>query len=121
MIPPKSGYLLRIFIGESDRHEGRPLYEWLVHKAREKGLAGATVVRGLAGFGAHSRLHTAKILRLSTDLPVIIEIVDTREKIEAFMPIVDDVVGEGLATIEKVDIRFYRSGSSERSNGEVAT
>ena len=78
--------------------------------AREHGLAGATVLRGLEGFGAHSRLHTAKILRLSTDLPVVIEIVDTREKIEAFMPVVDGAVKEGLATLEKVDIRFYRSG-----------
>ncbi len=88
----------------------KPLFEWLVARAREHGLAGATVLRGLEGYGAQSRLHTAKILRLSTDLPVVIEIVDTREKIEAFMPVVDGAVKEGLATIEKVDIRFYRSG-----------
>jgi PII-like signaling protein len=111
MILPRQGHLLRIFIGESDRHQGVPLYEWLLQKAREHGLAGATVLRGLAGFGAHSRMHTAKILRLSTDLPVIIEIVDTIEKIETFLPLIDEAVTEGLATLERVDIRFYRSGS----------
>jgi PII-like signaling protein len=110
MMLPREGHLLRIFIGESDRHEHRPLYEWLVRKAREHGLAGATVLRGTEGFGAASRLHTAKILRLSTDLPVVVEIVDTIEKIESFLPIVDDAVTEGLATVEKVDIRFYRTG-----------
>jgi uncharacterized protein len=113
MILPREGHLLRIFIGESDRYEGQPLYEWLVQRAREHGLAGATVLRGLEGFGAHSRLHTAKILRLSTDLPVVIEIVDTQDKIEAFLPAVDEAIKEGLATIEKVDIRFSRSGGSE--------
>jgi hypothetical protein len=112
MMLPREGHLLRIFLGESDQHEGRALYEWIVRKAREQGLAGATVLRGLEGFGAHSRLHTAKILDLSTDLPVIVEIVDTIEKIEAFLPIVDAAVGEGMATVEKVDIRFYRSGRS---------
>jgi hypothetical protein len=111
MILPRQGHLLRIFIGESDRHQGVPLYEWLLQKAREHGLAGATVLRGLAGFGAHSRMHTAKILRLSTDLPVIIEIVDTIEKIETFLHLIDEAVTEGLATLERVDIRFYRSGS----------
>lgn len=109
MVLPRDGHLLRIFIGESDRHDGIPLYEWIVRKAREHGLAGATVLRGLEGFGANSHLHTAKILRLSTDLPLVIEIVDTIEKIEAFMPIVDEVVEEGLATLERVEIRFYRS------------
>ncbi len=117
MILPREGHLLRIFIGESDRHEGRPLYEWLVLRAREHGLAGATVLRGLQGFGAHSRLHTAKILRLSTDLPLVVEIVDTREKIDAFLPVVDAAVREGLATIEKVDIRFYRSGEGGTDRG----
>jgi uncharacterized protein len=107
---PQEGHLLRIFIGESDRHEGRPLYEWLVLKAREHGLAGATVLRGIAGFGAHSRLHTAKILRLSEDLPIVVEIVDAREKIEAFMPVVDHAIVEGLATLERVEVRFYRGG-----------
>jgi PII-like signaling protein len=110
MILPREGHLLRIFIGESDRHEGMTLYEWIVRKAREHGLAGATVLRGLGGFGAHSRLHTVKVLRLSADLPVVIEIVDTIQKIEAFLPIIDGVVKEGMATLEKVDIRFYRSG-----------
>lgn len=110
MILPREGHLLRIFIGENDRHDGRPLYEWLVVKAREVGLAGATVIRGVEGFGAKSRLHTAKILRLSTDLPIVVEIVDTMDKIEAFLPVVDQAVTEGLATVERVDIRFYRTG-----------
>lgn len=110
MMLPKEGHLLRIFFGEDDKYEGAPLYEWIVRKAREHGLAGATVLRGLEGFGAHSRLHTAKILRLSMDLPIIIEIVDTREKIEAFLPVIDGAIEEGMATLEKVEIRFYRSG-----------
>jgi PII-like signaling protein len=116
---PEEGHLLRIFIGESDKHDGKPLYEWLVLKARELGLAGATVLRGTEGFGAHSRLHTAKILRLSVDLPIIVEIVDTLEKIEAFLPVVDDAVTEGLATLERVQIRFYRGGtaSGDRERG----
>ena len=112
MTLPDEGKLLRIFIGENDKHEGLPLFEWIVRKAREQGLAGATVLRGLEGFGAQSRLHTAKILRLSTDLPVIIEIVDTEEKIETFLPLIDDAIDEGLATVEKVEIRFYRSGKT---------
>jgi PII-like signaling protein len=113
MILPREGHLLRIFIGENDRHDNRPLYEWLVVKAREMGLAGATVIRGVEGFGAKSRLHTAKILRLSTDLPIVVEIVDTKDKIEAFLPVVDEAVTEGLATVEKVDIRFYRTGGKK--------
>lgn len=108
---PEDGYLLRIFIGESDKHEGKPLYEWLVLEARKAGLAGATVLRGIEGFGAHSRLHTAKILRLSEDLPIVVEVVDALEKIEAFMPIVDRAIGEGLATLERVKVRFYRGGA----------
>jgi uncharacterized protein len=111
MMLPREGHLLRVFIGESDRHQGMPLYEWLVRRAREHGLAGATVLRGLEGFGAHSRLHTAKILRLSSDLPIVVEIVDTMEKIESFLPVVDAAVREGLATLERVDVRFYRSGA----------
>ena len=110
MTIPENGYLLRVFIGESDKHEGKPLYEWLVLKAREAGLAGATVLRGIEGFGAHSRLHTAKILRLSEDLPIVVEIVDSLEKIEGFMPVVDHAIREGLATLERVQVRFYRSG-----------
>ena len=109
---PHEAVLLRIFIGESDKHEGKLLYEWLVLKAREAGLAGATVLRGIEGFGAHSRMHTAKILRLSEDLPTVIEIVDGLETIEAFMPIVDAAVDEGLATLERVKVRFYRSGKT---------
>lgn len=115
---PEQGHLLRIFLGEADRHEGVPLYEWIVRKAREEGLAGATVLRGLEGFGAHSRIHTAKILRLSTDLPIVVEIVDTREKIEAFLPLIDGAIREGLATIEKVEIRFYRSGESRGTEAD---
>ena len=111
MILPSDGKLLRIFIGENDRHEGQPLYEWIVCKARAHGLAGATVLRGLEGFGARSRLHTAKILRLSNELPIVVEIVDTEEKIESFLPLIDDAVSEGLATVERVEVRFYRSGS----------
>jgi hypothetical protein len=111
---PEDGYLLRIFVGESDKHEGKPLYEWLVLEARKAGLAGATVLRGIEGFGAHSRLHTAKILRLSEDLPIVVEVVDALEKIEAFMPIVDRAIGEGLATLERVKVRFYRGGAPRR-------
>lgn len=121
MLLPRQGYLLRIFIGESDRHEGIPLYEWIVRRARRQGLAGATVVRGLEGFGRHSRIHTGKILRLSTDLPVVVEVVDTREKIEEFMPEVEAAIDEGLVTLEKVEVRFYRGGESvesERADGD---
>jgi len=109
---PKDGSLLRIFIGESDRHAGMLLYEWIVRRAREHGLAGATVLRGVEGFGARSRVRTAKILDLSTDLPIVVEIVDTAEKIERFFPVIDGAIGDGLATMEKVQIRFYRSGSN---------
>ncbi|MGB8326336.1 MAG: DUF190 domain-containing protein [Steroidobacteraceae bacterium] len=117
MVIPREGYLLRIFVGESDKHEGRPLYEWIVQKAREQGLAGATVVRGMMGFGAHSRLHTFKIERLSLDLPMIVEVVDAREKLEAFLASIDDNVTEGLATMEKVDVRLYRSGKPTAGGG----
>jgi PII-like signaling protein len=111
MVLPEEGHLLRIFIGEDDRHEGEPLYEWIVGRAREHGLAGATVLRGVEGYGAHSRLHTAKVLRLSSDLPIVVEIVDTRDKIEAFLPVVDGAIHEGLATLERVEIRLYRAGA----------
>jgi PII-like signaling protein len=110
MTIPTDGTLLRIFLGESDRHQGKPLYEWLLHQARASGLAGATVLRGIAGFGANSRMHTAKILRLSEDLPIVVEIVDSQEKIEAFLPVVDGAIREGLATVERVQVRFYRGG-----------
>ena len=108
MVLPDEGYLLRIFIGESDKHLGRPLYEWIVFQARAAGLAGATVLRGLMGYGLGSRIHTAKIERLSQDLPIVIEIVDTREKLEAFLPTIDAAIPEGMATLEKAQIRFYR-------------
>jgi PII-like signaling protein len=107
---PTQGTLLRIFLGESDRHEGIPLVEWIVRRAREQGLAGATVLRGAAGFGRHSRIHTGKILRLSTDLPMVVEIVDSREKVEAFLDELDGVIQEGLATLEQVQVRYYRGG-----------
>ena len=106
---PEEGYLLRIFVGESDRHGHRPLYEAIVLKAREAGLAGATVLRGVMGFGKNSVLHTAKILRLSEDLPMLIEIVDSFEKIEAFIPSLDAMIADGLVTIEKIRVIHYKS------------
>jgi uncharacterized protein len=112
MVLPQEGCLLRIFVGESDRRNGKPLYESLVLEAREHGLAGATVLRGMMGYGAHSRLHTFKIERLSEDLPIIIEIVDTREKLERFLAAVEVSIPEGLATLEKAEIRFYRAGKT---------
>ncbi len=115
MILPEEGQLLRIFIGESDRHGGLPLYEWIVREARRRGLAGATVLRGIAGFGAGSRIHTANILRMSLDLPIIVEIIDKPELIEAFLPVVDGVVKEGLVTTEKAHIKLYRSLKSEQA------
>lgn len=114
MILPQEGCLLRIFVGESDRHGGKLLYEWIVLKARELGLAGATVLRGVMGFGAHSRLHTFRIERLSEDMPVVVEIVDSKEKLEEFLEIVDHVIPEGLATLEAARIHFYRSGKDEK-------
>jgi PII-like signaling protein len=109
------GVLLRIFIGEADRHDGRPLAEVIVERAKARGLAGATAWKGFMGFGAHSRMHTAKVLRLSTDLPVVIEIVDTREKIDAFLPELDTLVLEGLVTLEKADVRIYRGPAFVRN------
>jgi PII-like signaling protein len=106
---PEEGYLLRVFIGESDKSGHRPLYEEIVLKAREAGLAGATVLRGVMGFGKNSILHTAKILRLSEDLPMIIEIVDSLEKVEAFVPTLDEMIKDGLVTIEKVRVIHYKS------------
>lgn len=108
------GKLLRIFLGESDRYEGRPLYEAIVRKARELGLAGATVWRGIEGYGARSRIHTAKILRLSEDLPVLVEIVDSAEKIRDAMPHLDAMIeasgSGGLVTLEKAEIIRYTHG-----------
>src|SRR5580704_1594685 len=109
---PKASLLLRIFIGESDRWERKPLYEAIVLKARECHLAGATVLRGSMGFGKTSRLHTSKILRLSGDLPLIIEIVDSEEKINAFLPILDRMMGGGLVTLEKTRVLHYRTGDA---------
>jgi PII-like signaling protein len=106
---PEEGYLLRIFVGESDKHGHIPLYEAIVLKAREAGLAGATVLRGVMGFGRHSVMHTAKILRLSEDLPIIVEIVDSLENIESFLPVLDTMVREGLVTLEQVKVIHYRS------------
>jgi len=107
---PEEGMLLRVFVGENDMCVGKALYEWIVLKARELNLAGATVTRGLMGFGAHSRMHTAKLLRLSEDLPVVIEIVDTLEKLETLLPFLDENVKEGLITLEKVRVIKYRHG-----------
>ena len=109
MQTPTEGKLLRIFIGEADRWHGKPLYESIVEEARKRGLAGATVWKGCMGFGAHSRLHTAKILRLSEDLPIVIEIVDAAEKIEAFLPDLDRMVTDGLVTLEKAEVILYRA------------
>jgi PII-like signaling protein len=102
------GQLLRIFIGESDRWEGKPLYEAIVLEARRQGLAGATVLRGMEGFGASSRIHTTRILRLSEDLPIVIEIVDRAEKIAAILPVLDHMVTEGMMTLERVQVIAYR-------------
>ena len=106
---PHEAMLLRIFIGENDRWHHQPLYEAIVLKARELHLAGATVLRGPMGYGKSSRLHTAKILRLSMDLPLVIEIVDTEEKIQAFLPVLDEVMKGGLVTLEKVRVIDYRA------------
>jgi len=105
---PHDAVLLRIFMGESDRWEHKPLYEAVVLKAREAGLAGATVLRGPMGYGKSSRLHTAKILRLSMDLPLVIEIVDSEDKIQAFLPMLDSMMVGGLVTLEKVKVLDYR-------------
>ena len=109
MINQDERYLLRIFIGESDKVGHKPLYEVIVLKAREAGLAGATVLRGVMGFGKNSILHTAKILRLSEDLPMVVEIVDSLEKAEAFLPTLDEMIKDGLVTLEKVKVIHYKS------------
>jgi uncharacterized protein len=110
---PEDGYLLRAFVGESDRYGHRPLYEAIVLKARENGLAGATVIRGLMGFGKHSILHTAKILRLSEDLPMVVEIVDSLEKIERFLPLLDEMLTDELVTLESVKVIQYKAETTE--------
>jgi uncharacterized protein len=109
---PEEGSLLRIFIGESDRHAGKPLYEWIVLQAREQGLAGATVLRGIMGYGASTRvIQTFKIERLSEDLPIVIEIIDVKEKLEAFLDLIDPYIKAGMVTLEKAEIKFYRAAN----------
>ena len=112
---PHEAVLLRVFLGESDRWEHKPLYEAIVLKARELHLAGATVLRGPMGFGKSSRLHTAKILRLSADLPIVIEFVDSEEKIQSFLPVLDQMMGGGLLTLEKVKVIDYRAGPAPQA------
>lgn len=108
---PSDGTLLRIFIGESDKWHGKPLYQEIVAQAKKKGMAGATAIKGFMGFGCKSHMHTAKLLRLSEDLPVIVEIVDSHEKITGFVVDLDEMVKEGLVTIEKVNVIMYRAGN----------
>jgi hypothetical protein len=117
---PHDCVLLRIFIGESDRHQHHPLHEVIVLKARELHLAGATVLRGAMGFGKSSRMHTSKILSLSDDLPLIIEIVDTEEKINAFLPILDTMMSGGLVTLEKARVIYYHTGETAAPWGTPA-
>jgi PII-like signaling protein len=109
---PEEAELLRIFIGESDHYQGKPLYEVIVLEARKRGMAGATVLRGVMGFGADSRMHTAKVLRLSEDLPIIVEIVDSPERIAAFLPDLDAMIDEGLITLERAKVIAYRHSKS---------
>ena len=111
---PEDAVLLRIYVGESDRWQHQPLYEAIVLKARELHLAGATVLRGPMGFGAASRIHTAKILRLSMDLPMVIEIVDTDDKVQALLPFLDEMMGGGLVTLDKIRVIHYREGKENR-------
>jgi|SRR4029450_7183707 PII-like signaling protein len=111
---PEDAVLLRIYVGESDRWQHQPLYEAIVLKARELHLAGATVLRGPMGFGAASRIHTAKILRLSMDLPIVIEIVDTDDKVQALLPFLDEMMGGGLVTLDKIKVIHYREGKENR-------
>lgn len=111
---PEDALLLRIYLGESDRWKHQPLYEAIVRKARELHLAGATVLRGPMGFGAASRIHTAKILRISIDLPLVIEIVDEEEKVRTLLPFLDEMMGGGLVTMEKVKVLHYRDGTAQK-------
>lgn len=106
---PEDGKLLRIFIGEADKWNGKPLYEEIILLAKKNSMAGATAIKGFMGFGCKSHMHTTKLLRLSEDLPIIIEIVDSEEKINRFVPILDDMVKEGLVTIEKANVVMYRA------------
>ena len=111
--------LMRIFIGESDRYHGQPLYQALVERLREKGLAGATVLRGISGFGASSKLHTDKVLRLSLDLPLVIEVVETEEAIQSILPDLDEMIGGGLITLERARVIMYRPSNVRPSQGEL--
>jgi len=104
------GCLLRVFLGEDDRWEGKPLHVAIVERARAQGLAGATVLRGLLGFGASSRIHATHVLRLSDDLPLVVEIVDREDKVRAFLPALDEMVRDGMVTLERVEVLFYRTG-----------
>ena len=106
---PREGKLLRIFLGESDRHGHRPAWQAIVELARHDGLAGATVLRGVAGFGRSSRIHTASVLRMSEDLPIVVEIVDTNERIDAFLPKLEPLLGGCLVTLERAEVLVYRS------------
>ena len=114
MTTPTTGCLLRIYLGESDRWDGRPLYEAIVLEARQRGLAGATVLRGPMGYGSHSRLHTAKVLRLSEDLPVVVEIVDTRAQVDGFLPELEKMIEQGLVTLEQVEVHWFRRSGKAR-------
>lgn len=118
---PRDAVLLRVFVGEDERCKDRPLYEAIVLKAREMHLAGATVLRGPLGFGHSSRLHTAKILRLSEDLPMVIEIVDSEDKVEAFLPVLDGMIGSGLLTLEKVKVLRYGSARDHAGSKPFAS
>jgi hypothetical protein len=109
---PAEGKLLRIFIGEADKWQGKPLYEEIIQRARKQGMAGATALKGFMGFGAKSHMHTTKLLRLSEDLPIVIEIVDSEEKINSFIPQLDEMIGDGLVTLEKANVIMYRAKSS---------
>ncbi len=104
----KEGSMLRIFVGERDKYQGVPLYEWLVKQAQQAELSGATVFRGILGFGAHTKVHSAKLLDLAVDLPLVVEIIDDKAKVDAFLKTVDEAVTEGLATVESVQMRVYR-------------
>lgn len=110
----EAGQLLRIFIGETNKHGRIPLYEWIVQQARSQDMAGATVLRGIQGFGANSLIHTTKLLRLSEDLPVVVEIVDTEEKIDSFLKTIDHAITEGLVTLEKARVHMYRAADKKK-------
>ena len=110
---------MRIFIGEGDKHKGKPLYEALLHLFRERGIAGATVVRAIAGFGSSSKVHTEKVLRLSVDLPIIIEVVETAEAIESVLPDLDEMIGGGLITLERAQVVMYRPATVRHSQAEM--